>query len=141
MCECGVCEQTLFHILYECPKRPCHDLDLLSWKVKPLAYSHALLCPQPLEKPEVRLWRRVCSRALALLSNLQSTPISMDWKGHIPVLDSTSQYCLCIRCFVVRKARDAKFLAVKECQGDLHGHTCAEGEYMKHRDHMHSGWL
>ena len=50
----------------------------------------------------------------------------MDWKGHMVELDCTGKYTYCMGCFVTRRARDAKFIAVKPCES--HEEHVREGE-------------
>ena len=63
-------------------------------------------------------WKRVCRRVIrALVKGVGETSLGVetDWKGLEIELEGTRRYAYCTRCHISRRARDAKYIAVRPC--------------------------
>ena len=95
LCECGH-EQTMRHLLYDCPATPLIPEHLRYWKHLPSARSVALLCSREYDQSH---WRDMCYRAVRVLSlhsevqpERQVPGASFDAKGHLVQVDRTGTY-------------------------------------------------
>ena len=137
MCPCGIAEQTVYHLLYVCPLSPTCTPSASLWSLLPPASSSSLLFLSYLPQWLIPVWHDVCNRAVDILSQQQAPrPTLFDWKNHVVTLSHDAQYAFCIRCLVVRKSRDHKFIASSECSGQLFGNDCCEGDYIKVGGHL-----
>ena len=136
VCSCGQANETVSHLVFECPLQPACPIALAPWKERPSSQSGAFLCPMPRNRDDRDLWRMVCKRAISALSRLHPHEAELDWKGHIPLTDLRAEYVYCVRCLQCRKSKDAKHLAARECDGDLWGTPLSEGTYLKAANHV-----
>ena len=135
-CRCGHPQETVYHLVFECPFQPACPIFLAPWKEREAYQSRAFLCPRSCSKDDRHLWRALCKRAISVLSSLHPHEEPVDWKGHEVVMDKLGEYAFCINCLSCRKARDAKHLAARECGGMLWGTPLAEGAYLRHSGHV-----
>ena len=138
-CCCGAAQETLEHIMWECPilnaQRPLH---LMWWSTLAPACTQVLLCPRAESNSFARDWVAVCKWALKALS--LSSRVREHSEGHValadPLVQTTSAcepfllseakghfvmayplhgYVVCMKCFVARRSRDSHFLIRKDC--------------------------
>ena len=137
VCECGEAEQTLSHLLYVCPLSPPCPPSVLLWSSLPPAASSSLLFLSCFPPWLYSVWSDVCQRAVDILSKqCVHRPTDFDWKNHEVTLSQDAQYAFCIKCLVVRKSRDYKYIASAECHGSVFGNTCCEGDYIRVGTHL-----
>ena len=118
MCACGSEEEDIPHLVARCPLLPPTDWDFLQWNMLPSACSAALLFLSDTERHLVHTWKRVCRRVVRALVQGVREPTSgdvMDWKGHEVEMEGIGRYTFCTRCHIARRARDAKYIAVRPC--------------------------
>ena len=136
LCRCGLANETIFHLVFECALQPPCPVYLLPWKERPPSQSRAMLAPYPCNKDDRDVWRKLCRRAVSTLSRLHPHEEVIDWRGHEVLNDLQAEYVYCIRCLQCRKAKDAKHLASKPCDGLLWGSPLSEGQYTCSRGHF-----
>ena len=123
-CTCGSEHQTVPQLLYHCPHVSPPSQEIRDWGTLPPAFSSALLCPNLPMPSQVRDWKEVCKRALAVLTMRINVTQRHDWRGHTPQIDTTGQVAFCTSCFISRKTRDQAWIASEPCAGMLRGFTC-----------------
>ena len=135
-CSCGMEDEDVPHLVSRCALLPPPTWDLLQWSLLTPVNSAALLFLEGMDSSLIPTWRRVCKRIVwALTQGAREVDVrdGMDWKGHMVDMDSTGMYTYCTGCFVTRRARDAKYIAVRPCESqgehvregevtDIHGH-------------------
>ena len=135
-CMCGFHSQTLDHLLYHCPLVDPPDPPIRAWAARVPGESIALLCPPTADSSIVRIWKRVCLRAIRVVSGVPSPPQETDWNGHEIHHDATATFIFCIRCHVMRKIADSKFLPIRACAGEYMGGVATEGDYIVCQKHV-----
>ena len=116
LCVCGLEAQTMQRLLFRCNRFPCMDLDLLQWQHRPAAHSSMCLCPPGLSMNQLKTWKRLCFRAISLVSQLDvAVPPPFDSKNHVIVMSDTEEYAFCARCHITRKSSDWKYVAAQPC--------------------------
>ena len=135
-CMCGAENQTLDHLLYWCPLLDPPPLDIQAWALRVPAESIALLCPPSADNSTLRTWKRVCLRAVQVVSGVPTPSPEVDWNGHVVHYDASASFVYCIRCHTMRKISDSKFLPVKPCEGEYAGYTATQGEYVRSHGHV-----
>ena len=136
LCRCGQANETVHHKVFECTFEPACPVALAPWKERTKAQTHALLCPQPCNKDDRDLWRKVRRRAISALSNLHPHEEEIDWRGHDVTIDVRGEYVYCVNCLQCRKAKDAKHLAAKACEELLWHVKLNKGAYTKSSNHV-----
>ena len=108
-CSCGCPEQTLFHVLWECPDTdPPHE-DLVHYKCLAPFQSVAHLLPKCATNVEVNIWKRSCKRAITIIKMLsvkpsmdsqEDQPPRHDTRGHdlSTMGEATYGYCTKVLC-------------------------------------------
>ena len=127
-CSCGCPEQTLFHVLWECPDSPPVPDELEARKILPPSLSLAHVLPQGATKAEVLTWKTSCRRAIGIIKMLplkkhdepgaQRQGRATDTKGHVITLMADSMYAFCARCYISRRVRDMKWIWLKPCMAE-----------------------
>ena len=149
-CRCGMAEETLNHMLWECELHREHRPDQLSWwSTLPPAMSMSLILPLDESRAFVADWRKVCKWAihcvttsdsshdtLETLPNLPPAPNSCpEQNGHLLAVRGDLGYVWCMRCFVTRRVRDTHFLTNRPCPKALEL-PLPEGHYVHQRGHI-----
>ena len=118
-CMCGHPDQTIYHVLWECPMvqiAPPH-LDYRRHLEASRSVAH-LLPPFP-EAQEVMHWRESCLRAIRILQappeRQKQRELDVDLRGHVLGTGEDGQYTFCRKCYFTRKSRDRKWIWMKEC--------------------------
>ena len=135
-CACELEEQTIDHLLFRCPLSGSVMPEEEAWASRPPAQTVALLCPREMDPDVKKVWRNLCFKVIKVLSSpLVSAPPDFDWKGHMVTTTPCERFAYCGLCHVIRKARDSKFIASKECprRGE---HPTWVGEYRWTAGHM-----
>ena len=141
-CTCGM-EQTVWHVLCECPDLPLVPPELTQIARSSPSLSVALLLPDPSPPELVDAWKKACARARHLLSLLsvqenaakRARRIQHDPKGHMVITDASGRYSYCCRCFISRRIRDRAWIFQAKCpkqgpgfvegqQNEIDGHVC-----------------
>ena len=119
ICECGMEPQTVGHLLYRCPERESESLLVSALSTRSPCESEALLCLKSCPEELLGAWKHVCRRAVSLLSQIPSPPRPDTWdrKGHVIEIEASGRYAYCRGCYVSRKIADAKYIAVRQCDG------------------------
>ena len=142
LCTCGV-EQTVWHVLWECPDLPLVPPDLVPIARGPPSLSVALLLPFPSPSEAIALWKKACARARHIMSLVGAKEQQAerhgrrehDANGHMVITDTTGRYAYCCRCFVSRRIRDKAWIFQVRCPREgpgfvegqelsLDGHDC-----------------
>ena len=123
-CGCGCLEQTLYHVLWECPEvEPPHE-DLVHCKSLPTSQSVAHILPKGATNSEERIWRSSCKRAIAIIKMLPTKPKTaaqdnrvprLETRGHEVSVMGEASYAFCTKCFISRRIRDMKWIWAKPC--------------------------
>ena len=103
-CQCGHEQQTVKHLIFQCPLKGECPVEIQAWEQKDNCVSMACLCPPKADKENVALWRCLCTRAIQVLSALEKPTETMDWKGHLPFSDLSGRQVYCARCLITRRA-------------------------------------
>ena len=113
-------DQSLWHLLWQCPCVPPPPIALEYRKHLPRAQLVAHLLPEKADRAEVILWRQSCKRAVVVLSmNLSGEPRQreeVDTKGHEVAANPKGTYVFCKKCFICRRVRDKKWIWTKPCR-------------------------
>ena len=119
-CQCGCAEQTVWHLLWECPCYPPPLVTLEYRKHLPRFESVAHLLPEKAERADISLWRQSCHRAIKILSGnpiLEPRVVrDADAKGHVVGVNLTGTYAYCRKCYITRRIRDKKWIWTRECR-------------------------
>ena len=121
--------QTIDHLLFRCPLSGTVMPEEEAWASRQAAQTVALLCPREIDPDVKKVWRNLCFKVLHVLSSpLVSAPPVFDWKGHQVITILCERFSYCGVCHVIRKARDSKYIASRECarRGE---HPTWVGEY------------
>ena len=135
-CPCGHDRQDVRHLLYTCPLTTGRPFFAFPWSTRPPAQSVAMLCPSPASAIEVDLWTHMCKFAIHAISSRPTMEPTFDYRGHEVTLDATQEYAYCIKCLVVRRLKDYKFIAARPCEGFRFSAPCIQGDYFKMGDHV-----
>ena len=137
-CECDEENQTIYHLLYRCPIRPCSSPLVHAWARQPPCSSVSLLCLMATPEELLPAWKEdVREPSLCWLREERG-----EWsRMRVGTLrgDHTGRYAFCSRCFVARKIRDWKLIASKPCALPLSA-GLVEGEFREvkgHRGELH----
>ena len=150
MCRCGFGEETLLHMMWDCPIHVAHRPDSLSWWASlPPACAMSLILPLDESRAFIADWRKVCSWAIMCVSKRSVDPVPdsplpsdhslealpSEQNGHLVIQRKDLGYVWCARCHIARRARDAQFLTLKPCK---RAHECPvpEGHYRIQEKHI-----
>ena len=118
-CACGHADQTVQHLLWNCPLVPPPPVHLEHRRRLPPSQSVSHLLPAGADRVETMLWKESCIRALQILSDPTPTVPQVreepDMKGHIIRTSEDGTYAFCRKCFITRRARDRKWIWTKRC--------------------------
>ena len=146
-CRCGEAEETLAHLMWDCPlharDRP---VDLRWWNDLPPANAMSLILPHDAGGILTSQWRRVCRWAIMCVTKrtqqehddpgdmVHGSDITHEENGHCVITREDIAYCWCARCFITRKVRDRHFLTMKPCKKQDHP-PAPEGHYIVREGH------
>ena len=109
-CPCGAPDQSIRHLLWECPCSPPPSISIEYRRHLPCSQSVAHLLPPFATPDEVRAWKESCMRAVSILSRNPMArvmvPSLIEQKGHDVSVNPAGSYAFCKKCFVTRRIRD-----------------------------------
>ena len=109
VCACGCEDQTLRHLLWECPCVPPPPPSIEFRRHLPNSQSVAHLLPLMAERADITAWKQSCVRAVRVLAmnpNAKSAvQVQVDTKGHDVAINDTGSYAFCRKCFVTRRIK------------------------------------
>ena len=137
-CGCGWPDQTVKHLLWDCPLVAPPPLHLEYRRHLPPFQSVAHLLPLHADRHDVTLWRESCKRAIKVLSGKEQGREShqdvLQLNGHVLCASADGEYVFCGKCFIARRARDKKWICLKPCAREEAEHRTLgeEWEYLGH---------
>ena len=138
-CGCGWPDQTVQHLLWNCPLVAPPPLHLEYRRHLPPFQSVAHLLPLHADRHDVHLWRESCKRAIRVLSGKEQgregEPEQMQLNGHRLHASPDGTYVFCGKCFITRRARDKKWICLKPCgrEDNEHRSVGEEWDFMGHQ--------
>ena len=85
----------------------------------PPARSVSHLLPEKADRRDVLCWKDSCRRVIRLFTALPPPRLqreeNIDLKGHVLANSVDGEYVFCSKCYVCRRARDRKWIWLKEC--------------------------
>ena len=146
-CQCGEAEQDMEHLLWNCPlsSPPSPSFAYRAALVPSQSLAHIL--PVSSSPEETSQWRQSCKRAIAIVNGQARGERTArrerdveeevrDTKGHHIATTADGLYVYCVKCFIARCSRDAKWIFTKPCPHSMreplvegqsiedHGHKC-----------------
>ena len=135
-CMWGYHTQTLDHPLYFCPLFDEPASSVKAWAMRVPAESIALLCPPDADTSLLKTWKKLCLRAVQVVSGVPSPSPQIDWNGHVVRHDASSTFAYSVRCHTMRSISDSKFLPVKACEGEYAGNSAIQGDNILSQGHV-----
>ena len=157
VCECGLANQDLTHLMWNCPLFSVGYLSNLAWwQTLCGAAANALILPRGESLAFRKDWRRACKWALVVAARamkeykhmhgehleqsdseqpyLEHEVGTIEANGHfLPPL--TTPFAYCAKCYITRKMRDQHFIPIKPCLWS-HNHPRLVGEYTVIQEHV-----
>ena len=124
-CRCGEPNQSLRHLLWECPLHLVPpSSDLWEWAGQENFMSVSHLLATGMSNKLVAIWTRSCLRLVHLLSAYNRERRDPEAgiggerraNGHDVVLTADSTYAYCAKCKIARRVTQAKWIFCKPCR-------------------------
>ena len=119
-CVCGCDDQTLRHLLWECPCVPPPPVSIEYRRHLPNSQAVSHILPPMASRVDVDLWKQSCMRAVRILAKNPNARLThrepVDTSGHDVAVNASGSYAFCMKCFVTRRIRDKKWIWARECK-------------------------
>ena len=145
-CACGHENQDMEHLLWHCSLSPPIP-DCLAYRAT-LAPSQSIahILPVGSSSRDEEYWRQSCKRAVAIVNGQSQRERAgrtsdegshevRDTKGHQVATTVDGLYVYCVKCFIARCSRDAKWIFSRPCLHSMRDPT-VEGQTVEDHGHI-----